>query len=101
MPQLLVDFCKEVNDRLPEATEAQLLNLVADAHYNFINIHPFADGNGRTARLLSNYLLVYHGFPPLKIFTEDRTVYIDALNATEAERDLGIFREFIRGQYRK
>ena len=78
-----------------------MFDLVADAHYNFINIHPFSDGNGRTARLLSNYLLAYHGFPPLKIFAEDRAAYIDALNATEAERDLGIFREFIRGQYRK
>ena len=67
----------------------------ADLHYNFVNIHPFGDGNGRTARLLMNYIQLYHKEPLIKIFTEDRAEYIDALNETENKEDLDIFRNFI------
>ena len=101
VPGLLEAFCAGVNEQLLNATGIDALNLAADVHYNFINIHPFADGNGRTARLLMNYILFYHGLPPIKIFSEDRTAYIDALNATEAMNDLTIFRAFVRGQYEK
>lgn len=70
--------------------------MAADVHYNLVNIHPFGDGNGRTSRLLMNYIQLYHGEPLIKIFTEDRAEYIDALNETEEKKgDLSIFRDFI------
>lgn len=53
--------------------------LAADAHYKFVSIHPFVDGNGRTARLLMNLLLLQQGYPPALIRKEDRRRYINAL----------------------
>ncbi len=49
-------------------------------HHRFVWIHPFFDGNGRTARLLYNLLLMKDGFPPAIILKNDRKKYYDALN---------------------
>ncbi|MCC6462975.1 MAG: Fic family protein [Saprospiraceae bacterium] len=46
-----------------------------DFHIRFLTIHPFHDGNGRTARLLSNLLLVAHGYPPFYITDEEKDTY--------------------------
>ena len=48
-----------------------------------------------------NYILLYHHQHLLKIFTEDRAAYIDALNDTEEKEDLSVFRNFIAQQYSK
>lgn len=101
VPQLLKDLCQAVNEKLENASGENVFHLAADVHYNFVNIHPFADGNGRTSRLLMNYILLYHNQPLLKIFTEDRVAYINALNETEEKADLNIFRKFIALQYSK
>lgn len=50
-----------------------------DSHLKFVGIHPFVDGNGRTARLLMNLLLMQEGYPPAIIRREDRVSYLDAL----------------------
>jgi Fic family protein len=81
--------------------DTEIIKLAADLHYNFVNIHPFGDGNGRTARLLMNYIQLYHNEPLIKIFTEDRTEYIDRLNETEEKENMEIFREFIGKQETK
>jgi len=101
IPKLVAEFCDAVNKKLDAAKENAITQLAADVHYNFVNIHPFVDGNGRTARLLMNYILLYHHQPLLKIFTEDRAAYIDALNDTEEKEDLSVFRDFIAQQYSK
>ncbi len=101
VPTLLEEFCEAVNTRLDDVEGIDITKLAADVHYNFVNIHPFVDGNGRTARLLMNYILLYHNQPLLKIFTEDRVAYIDALNETEEKEDLEIFRRFTAQQYSK
>ncbi len=53
----------------------------AELHYNFVAIHPFADGNGRTARLLMNWHLLRHGYPLTVIEVERRADYLAALEA--------------------
>ncbi|MCF8357330.1 MAG: Fic family protein [Prolixibacteraceae bacterium] len=93
--KLLLKLIKEVNDRIDKVDGVDVLKLSADVHYNLVNIHPFGDGNGRTARLLMNYIQLFHNEPLVKIFTEDRADYIDALNDTEAKGDISIFRDFI------
>jgi len=98
VPSLLEQLCKSVNERIDNIPEDEIINLSADIHYNFVNIHPFGDGNGRTARLLMNYIQLYNNEPLIKIFTEDRAEYIDALNHTEEQENLEIFREFIKKQ---
>ncbi len=49
-------------------------------HHRFVWIHPFFDGNGRTARLLFNIILMKEGYPPAIILRNDRKKYYDALN---------------------
>lgn len=95
VPKLLEQFCKSINDQNNNIKNDKIIKLSADVHYNFVNIHPFGDGNGRTARLLMNYIQLYHNEPLIKIFTEDRVEYINKLNETEEKENLDIFREFI------
>ena len=64
-------------------------------HYEFEFIHPFADGNGRMARLLMNMLQFEFGLIPTKILNEDKEEYIKALVETREHEDLNIFREFM------
>ena len=49
------------------------------AHRRLVNIHPFNDGNGRTARLLMNLVLLRGGYPPISVRPEDRPAYISGL----------------------
>jgi Fic family protein len=95
---LLLQLIDNVNQRIDNVSDKEVLILAADLHYNLVNIHPFGDGNGRTSRLMMNYIQMYHQEPLIKIFTEDRAEYIDALNKTEEEEDISIFRDFICSQ---
>jgi Fic family protein len=95
VPELLQQLIYKVNNRIDNVNGHDIIKLSADIHYNFVNIHPFGDGNGRTARLLMNYIQLYHGEPLIKIFTEDRAEYIDSLNETEKKGNPDIFRDFI------
>jgi Fic family protein len=58
--------------------------LAAEFHYRFIRIHPFDDGNGRTARLLMNFILMQYGYPPVIIKTEDKQNYFNVLRLADA-----------------
>lgn len=95
---LLIKLIDNVNQRLDKVSGDEIIKLAADIHYNLVNIHPFGDGNGRTSRLMMNYVQMYHQEPLIKIFTEDRAEYIDALNKTEEEEDISVFRDFICSQ---
>ncbi len=59
----------------------QVLNAYAKLHVAFVRIHPFFDGNGRMARLISNIPVLKAGFPPIIIPRQQRKQYIDALSA--------------------
>ncbi len=65
------------------------------AHEQVAVIHPFADGNGRTARLLMNLLLLKAGWPPVVIGPEQRADYIGSLDALTVGRDADPYREFM------
>ncbi|AFL72502.1 Fic family protein [Thiocystis violascens] len=60
-----------------------------EAHFRLAAIHPFSDGNGRTARLLMNLILLQAGYPPLVIAPEQRPDYVDALEARHAHSETG------------
>lgn len=54
------------------------------AHRRLAEIHPFNDGNGRTARLLMNLILIRGGYPPIAVRPKDRPAYLDALQEAQA-----------------
>jgi Fic family protein len=66
-----------------------------DAHFRLTAIHPFGDGNGRTARLLMNLLLIRGGYPPIAVRPVDRARYLDALEHGSAREDRGLFVAFL------
>lgn len=65
-------------------TERNPIILAAEFHYKFIRIHPFDDGNGRTARLLMNLILMRFDFPPAIIKTNDKENYYNVLRQADA-----------------
>lgn len=72
-----------------------IVKIAADAHYKLVSIHPFSDGNGRTARLLMNLLLMQTGFPPAIIGKEERLEYINSLEKAQKEKGLDDFYNLI------
>lgn len=64
------------------------VKIAADAHFKLVSIHPFVDGNGRTARLLMNLLLMQKGYPPAIVRKEDRSTYINSLEKGQTKGDL-------------
>jgi Fic family protein len=60
-------------------------------HAEFVRIHPFPDGNGRTSRLIMNYQLMAGGFLPVNIRSENRIAYYEALDQYAAGGDLKPF----------
>jgi Fic family protein len=61
------------------------------AHRRLVEIHPFNDGNGRTARLLMNLVLIRGGYPAVAVRLEDRPAYIAALQQAQAGGGTGAF----------
>ena len=72
-----------------------------NAHFNLVAIHPWVDGNGRTARLLMNYIQFCYNLFPTKIFKEDREEYISALRLSQEEEVNQPFLDFMAGQLKK
>ncbi len=77
--------------------------LIAAAYFHakLENIHPFADGNGRTGRLMMNYFLVLHAHPPIIIHEEDRKAYYMALEAWDTDQQLEPLITFLKEQTAK
>jgi Fic family protein len=71
--------------------------IAAQLHYDFVRIHPFDDSNGRTSRLLMNYVLLRNGFPPVIIKASDKKGYLTALNKADVG-DLDSFVVYILDQ---
>jgi len=69
-----------------------------DAHFRLVAIHPFGDGNGRTARLLMNLILLRGGYPPVAVRPQDRKTYLDTLEHASLFADHKPFQTFMRGR---
>lgn len=94
VPARLEAFCKELNQRrkgMDPTDVAVVYDLSFWAHYELVTIHPWADGNGRTSRLLMNLLQWEFGVLPTKVLKEDKTEYIQALIDTRESEDINVF----------
>jgi len=83
VPELMAEFMTWLHND----TSSRHVDIAAEAHYRLVSIHPFVDGNGRTARLLMNLLLMQTGYPAAVIRTEDRRAYINALERGQTTGD--------------
>lgn len=83
VPFLMVDFMGWLH-----STTDHPVIVAALAHYKLVTIHPFIDGNGRTARLLMNLLLLQYGYPLAIIKKELRPEYIAAIEHHAAHPEL-------------
>lgn len=85
VPQKLEAFCNELNARrkaLDASNIAAVYELSFWAHYELVTIHPWADGNGRTCRLLMNLLQMEYDVLPTKVLKEDKGEYIPTFSKT-------------------
>ncbi|MCP4138206.1 MAG: Fic family protein [bacterium] len=64
-------------------TRDEVISAYANLHISFVHVHPFFDGNGRIARLVSNIPVLRSGFPPIVIPREKRLEYITCLSEYE------------------
>jgi Fic family protein len=94
VPARLAAFCEELNKRretIDPVDVASIYELSFWAHYELVTIHPWADGNGRTSRLLMNLLQWEFGILPTKVLKEDKAEYIQALVDIREQEDVSIF----------
>ena len=94
VPARLAAFCEELNKRrkaINPADVASVYELSFWAHFELVTIHPWADGNGRTCRLLMNLLQWEFGVLPTKVLKEDKAEYIQSLIDTREAEDINIF----------
>lgn len=81
-PLKVPTLMQEFSDWLSQKYDCPLLAAI-EAHYRLVTIHPFVDGNGRTARLLMNMILLRNGYTPIIIRPIDRKRYLSALEARQ------------------
>ena len=112
-PRKVPDLMDEFQSWLRSKHGLHPVAFAGEAHYRLVTIHPFVDGNGRTARLLMNLILMMHGYPPAIIRKRDRLTYIGALEkaqiggsksdyekliAKAAERSLDLYLKAVQGE---
>lgn len=90
--ELMTEFINNLHDK---AKAEHPIILAAYAHFVFVGIHPFVDGNGRTSRLLMNLILEQSGYPPAIIRKEDRLKYINSLETGRSSGSLDDFNKIV------
>ena len=96
VPAKLQEFCDWLNaQREKKMSMAERYNLSFEAHYRLVTIHPWADGNGRIARLIMNHIQFEFSLVPAKVLKEDKGDYINALIATRESDDITSFQDFM------
>lgn len=95
---VMKQWLDNINYRIEASeTNQDIIDLVCESHIEFERIHPFADGNGRTGRLVLNYLLVRNDIAPLVIEKEDKERYIFFL----ANQDVEAFSNYAQDKIKK
>lgn len=97
MPPSPQKMYEQIKDFYTNLTQKQMnpIELAAWTHAEFVRIHPFIDGNGRTARLIMNYQLLSNGFPAISINQSDRLSYFNGLEEYAVNNNLNPFADMI------
>lgn len=98
VPTKLAAFCNELNTRRANINPSDVVliyELSIWAHFELVTIHPWADGNGRTSRLLMNLLQMEYDVLPIKILKEDKAEYIQALIDTRKTDNIDVIVEYM------
>jgi len=102
VPEMVTKLLKEINENLSKCkTFKSKCELAFKAHFDLVSIHPFGDGNGRTSRLLMNYIQAYYDLPLSVVFKQNRIQYINALELTRKKEDMKYYFDFMFSQYEK
>ncbi len=102
--RLVKELCDKLNTRLASTNsrlELDKLEASFFAHFHLVTIHPFYDGNGRTSRLLMNYIQKFSNLPLSIVYKEDKAEYFIALVETRKQDNINVFKEFMYSQYEK
>jgi Fic family protein len=98
IPKRLVEFFSWINKHDQKENPVEFACL---AHYKFVSIHPFADGNGRISRLIMIYVLYQCGYPLLLIKNTDKKAYFKALEKSQLENNDIHFKKWFMKYYIK
>jgi Fic family protein len=102
VPDLMKNLVQDLQKRLASVSSiTDQLQFSFSAHYNLVSIHPFYDGNGRTSRLLMNYIQHKFDLPLGIVYQEDKADYINALNTSREKESIEAFNNFMSDQYGK
>ena len=99
--ETLLDFFKSLNDQMKKLDGRDIgsvLKFAAKIHLEYESMHPFVDGNGRSGRLIVNYILAYFGYPPLVCTSGDKGRYYDGFRG-QVQKDPVPMEEYFIEQY--
>ncbi|MCL2311596.1 MAG: Fic family protein [Firmicutes bacterium] len=95
VPYLMEEFSRKLNNKQEGILKA------LEAHYKLVEIHPFVDGNGRTARLLMNLILLRSNTLPLIVAPIERKRYISGINRRNTKGELLHYHKYMLGLLNK
>lgn len=99
IPEHMQKLCDQINEKILNVSGVEEIYRFSFAvHFYLVEIHPFGDGNGRTARLLMNYVQAYYRFPLTPVFSQDKKDYILALKASRNKGNTKAIEEFMSAQ---
>lgn len=99
MRELMEEFAAWLNSDAAKALHP--VQYASEAHFRFVSIHPFRDGNGRAGRLLMNLCLLRAGYPITVITNARRAEYIDALTYGQSHNDASRLMRLVAGACRE
>lgn len=90
VPELMEDFYNWLSENMNNEPITAIM-----AHLKFVSIHPFTDGNGRTARLLMNALLLKYGYAPIIVRPTDRKNYLKVIENYQTKNNEETYIKFM------
>jgi Fic family protein len=100
VPYLVEKLCSQIHQRI-EAIQGtkQILELAFSAHFDLVQVHPWSDGNGRTSRLLMNFIEHFFGQPLTIVRSEHKQEYVESILMSKDNQDLSPIIDFLAKEH--